>query len=427
MKRQIWKAALALCLSAMVATQGVWMADTAKKSEDVLRRQLKEILGKAVKEEALLRMRKTPKGTNIASPTRQMKLPDYVYLSEALAKMGYQPSVHALDSITSKLLQEHGIGKESRASLHEENRLVMESRSDKDFGSDTLCAIFPIYTDYSQTVRLSLHNPNRIIYGRLGFLLAATFGLTLIALAGLLYYIRHTVRERKVNRLKDDFMVATSHDMRNPLATIRICTEALRDDAVRCNEGKSAHYLTLMESTLETLQGQVERNIILYRMEDRPFPLIKERVPVAELVEKTIKRQAAGRKKVEVSTHYEVEEIHAQPDLVEHLLANLLSNSLKYSEDDVRISIRTESTAEYDILRFKDNGRGIPKKYHKAIFRKYHRGIHTDAPVQGTPRGYGMGLSFVYGIMKRHGGRVTVQSEAGKGAEFSLYFPKAVL
>lgn len=427
MKKQIWKAALVMCLGAMVATQGLWMADTAKKSEDVLRRQLAGILERAVEKETMMRLHDTPKGTNIKRRTGHTEVAPFVHLSEALAEMGYQPSVNRLDSIADSLLTAIGILGNSQISLYHGTEVSAQSNEDETFVSDTIGARYPVYADHSYTVGIALHNPNRIIYGRLGFLLAATFGLTLIALAGLLYYIRHTVRERKVNRLKDDFMVATSHDMRNPLATIRICAEALRDDAIRCDEGKSAHYLTLIESTLETLQSQVERNIILYRMEDRPLPLIKERVPIAEVVEKTIGRQPAGRKKVEVSTHYEVEEIHAQPDLVEHILANLLSNSLKYSEDEVRITVRTESTAEYDILRFKDNGKGIPKKYHKAIFRKYHRGIHTDAPVQGTPRGYGMGLSFVYGIMKRHGGRVTVQSEAGKGAEFSLYFPKAVL
>lgn len=423
MKRHIWKAALVLCLGATHVMQGVWLADAAKKSEDVLRRQLAEILEKAVEKETMMRLEDTPKGTHIKRRTGYAEVAPFVHLSEALAEMGYRPSVHRLDSIADSLLAVHGIRANCQTSLYHETKVAEQSSEDETFVSDTIGARYPVYADHSYTAGIALHNPNRIIYSRLGFLLAATFGLTFIALAGLLYYIRHTLHERRVNRLKDDFMVATSHDMRNPLATLKICAEALREDTIRHDGEKSAHYLSLVDATLDTLQSQVERNILIYRMKDGPYPLVRERVPIAAAVDKTMGRQA-GRKKMELRTQYEVEELWAQPDLVEHLLANLLSNSLKYSDNEVRITIRTESRGEYDILRFKDNGRGIPKKYHKAIFRKYHRGIHTEKPSPVTPRGYGMGLNFVYSIMKRHGGRVTVQSEAGKGAEFLLYFPK---
>ncbi|MBQ8520086.1 MAG: HAMP domain-containing histidine kinase [Bacteroides sp.] len=426
MKRYILKAAVAIGLASIVAMQSLWLADAAKTSEEELRDQLREVLEKAVETEAKQRLGELPKGSKVKSHPMKPDIPEFLYLNDVLLEMGYPPSAQRIDTIAGRLLREQDICESCQIHILKDGETVARSPEAETLHADTLCADYPLYVDAPHIVRGFLHNPNDIVLGRLGFLLCATFGLTLMALAGVLYYLRQTMRERKAGRLKDDFMVAASHDMRNPLATLKIYSEALHDDAVRGDKARSRHYLSLMEQTLDTLQRQVEQNLLIYRMEDGEWPLLKETVHLPAMVEEMKERQSAGRRKIAVHTVYATEEIHAQSDMLWHILSNLYANSLKYTEGEVQITIRTESTAMYDILRFKDNGRGIPRKYHKAIFRKYHRGIHTAMPGRRAPRGHGIGLYLVHGIMKWHGGRVEVQSERGQGTEFLLYFPKAL-
>ena len=426
MKKHFWKMVLVLCLGAIVAMQGVWLAGTGKESEETLRESLDAILKKAVETEALMRLKLTPKGTNIKSPNISEDVPPYVALCETLEGLGYPLSLERLDSLVTEMLRTKGIKAGSRILLTSGNKVLQQSAESETFVADTLCsAPFPVSIDKVRSVRIILRNPNSIIYGRLGFLLLATFGLTALALLGLLYHIRHTVRERKASRNKDDFMVATSHDMRNPLATMKICAEALRDEAVRCSPEKCDTYLSLIENTLRTLNLQVEQHLTLYRMEDGGTDIHKEAVHLPELWEEVVREHGFKRgKKVTFHTRFETEVLWAQRDWVKHIFINLLSNSLKYSHDAVEITVTSESLGKQDIVCFRDNGIGIPKRFHKTIFKKYVRGVQKEFQNGHTPKGYGMGLSLVQGIMKLHGGKVSVQSEAGQGAEFVLCFPK---
>lgn len=427
MKQHFWKIALVICLIAIAAIQGVWLVNTGKAYENSLRLQLGITLENAMEREIRVRITSTPRGGRMETPPikQDAALPNCVYMSEVLDYYGYPLNISVLDSIVGELLQKAEISTESRISVLRGDTVLEESKENETFVSDTLCSYpFPVRADRTESVRITLKNPHVIIYGKLSVLLLITFALTALAAAGVAYQIRQRLRERQSLLKKDNFMIATSHDMQNPLAAMMLCTGALHDEAVRENPEDYEEYLSRIESNLQSLTRQMKRNLRLYRMEEGDRDTHKEAVYLPRLWQEVVKEYGeCSGKEVTFHVHFETEVLWAQPDLLKHTLVNLLTNSLKYSHNAVEISISTESRGRRDILRFRDNGIGIPRRFHKYVFKKYVHAVQEEFQNTHTPKGYGIGLSLVYNIMRAHGGSISLQSREGQGTEFTLRFP----
>ncbi|MEM9158354.1 MAG: sensor histidine kinase, partial [Verrucomicrobiota bacterium] len=118
----------------------------------------------------------------------------------------------------------------------------------------------------------------------------------------------------------------------------------------------------------------------------------------------------------------EVEPILADKDAMLTAVSNLLENAYKYGGDDRKILLRAKPVNEGVWVEVEDFGEGIPKSERQKIFDRFYRGKHTAGPNSG---GVGLGLSIVSFIMAKHGGRVELESEEGKGSVFKLLIPYA--
>jgi two-component system phosphate regulon sensor histidine kinase PhoR len=103
------------------------------------------------------------------------------------------------------------------------------------------------------------------------------------------------------------------------------------------------------------------------------------------------------------------------------VIFNLLDNALKYSKDEADIRIHLEGDSKNVTLRVEDNGIGIPAVYQDRIFDKFFRVPHGDTH---NAKGYGLGLSYVAQVVQKHQGRITVNSEEGKGTAFTIVLPR---
>jgi two-component system, OmpR family, phosphate regulon sensor histidine kinase PhoR len=101
------------------------------------------------------------------------------------------------------------------------------------------------------------------------------------------------------------------------------------------------------------------------------------------------------------------------------VITNLVENALKYSHDP-EITISTWMNGSDLVLSVKDNGKGIEKKYHSKIFKKFYRVPNGE---QVSARGFGLGLAFVKRIVQAHHGKINVKSKPGVGSEFSISLP----
>ena len=99
---------------------------------------------------------------------------------------------------------------------------------------------------------------------------------------------------------------------------------------------------------------------------------------------------------------------------------NLIDNSIKYSGNEVQITISIEENGDHVLIRFKDNGKGISKKYLKHVFKPYSRQDNGNTQLKG----YGLGLYFVKLAVKAHGGKTKVNSTEEAGTEFTITLPR---
>lgn len=111
------------------------------------------------------------------------------------------------------------------------------------------------------------------------------------------------------------------------------------------------------------------------------------------------------------------------PDHLETIMNNLVENSLKYSHDRKKIKIELRSESDSVKLSVADHGEGIPKKVQKNIFDKFYR---VENSLTAKTKGHGLGLSIVKNLVSLNGGSISVKSEQGKGATFTLTFKALV-
>ncbi len=231
---------------------------------------------------------------------------------------------------------------------------------------------------------------------------------------------RSVRRHLQVARLKTDLVAAAAHELRTPLASMRVLVDGLLADA-ELDPVKTREYLELLSKENERLSRSIGNFLTFARM-DRGAPRF-ELAPVAarEIVDAAL---AAVRDRVPAACALDVIVDPALPpfmadrDSVTTALVNLLDNALKYSPGEKRIVVTARREADgFVSFAVTDNGIGIAPREHRRIFRQFYR---VDQRLASATTGVGLGLSIVDLIARGHGGEVTVRSEPGAGSTFTL-------
>jgi two-component system CheB/CheR fusion protein len=242
--------------------------------------------------------------------------------------------------------------------------------------------------------------------------------------AGHILLYRDITRERRIDATKSEFMSLASHQLRTPLTSIRwamgrlgksMATKATEIEGRLLEEGKNA--ATRMCETIDTM-------LQIARIESEEVQTNVSRIALRPFLQKVIAESKASiGKKQSLSLACPVGlSIQSDPQLLQEILRNLLSNAMKYTPQRGKIAVRARKRKSGITIDIQDFGYGIPIRQHKKIFQKFFRG---DNIVGKDTEGTGLGLYLVFLITKLLGGKISFVSKEGKdsGSTFTVNLP----
>jgi two-component system phosphate regulon sensor histidine kinase PhoR len=258
---------------------------------------------------------------------------------------------------------------------------------------------------------------------KLNLLLVLLIDLFLIV-AGILIF-RSVKKEVHLAQLKADFVSNVSHELRTPLALIRMYAETLELGRVRTEDKKQEYYRIIMRES-ERLSRLINNILNFSRMDSGRKPYQHAPVDINELVQSVFsdynEHIRAEGFSFSLGTADNLPEISGDSEAIRESLINLIDNAVKYSPDEKVIKIQTAQNGGQILISVTDHGMGIPEKAQHRIFEKFYR---VESGLVHRTKGSGLGLALVKHIMDAHGGRITVDSQTGRGSTFILHFPRS--
>jgi Na+/proline symporter/signal transduction histidine kinase len=234
-------------------------------------------------------------------------------------------------------------------------------------------------------------------------------------------------RLKELDRLKDDFVSTVTHELRTPLTSIRAFTEILLDDP-EVELGQRRKFLGIITKETERLTRLINQVLDLAKIESGKAEWIESGVDMREVMSDTLAAmgQLFKEKAIEVEARLpdKVSAVTADLDRMIQVMLNLLSNAMKFCDaNNGRIEIDLAEKGDHLQIDVRDNGRGIRQEDQAAIFSKFRQVGDT---LTDKPHGSGLGLHISRQIVEHFGGRMWVESVAGKGACFSFTLPTGV-
>ncbi|MBS1152216.1 MAG: sensor histidine kinase, partial [Myxococcaceae bacterium] len=256
---------------------------------------------------------------------------------------------------------------------------------------------------------------NRAVYG----ILLGVFYLTLAI--GVIYTGRTLYREARLSRMKTDFVSLVSHELRTPLTSIRMFIDTLAMGRVT-NEGDHQQVLQMLSKETERLSSMIERVLDWARIEGGRKQYDLHIVTVQTLVDAAVNAFQAQRMGAVMKLSIEIApglpRVEVDREALAGALLNLLQNAFKYTGEDKQIALRARPRGKWVTISVQDNGMGIPRGERKKIFERFYR---VDNLLTRETEGSGLGLAIANRIIHAHGGKITVESEPGKGSTFTIH------
>jgi signal transduction histidine kinase len=249
--------------------------------------------------------------------------------------------------------------------------------------------------------------------------------MALVIVLATVFGLRYTVRQLELAQIKAGFVSNVTHELKTPIALIRLAVETLEMGRVRTEAERDKFLGTISRETLR-LSQLVDNILDFARLESGQRVFAFEAVDIGEIVRDTFDS---------FRLRFEDQGFHAElemPDMLppvrgdrvalSHCLLNLLDNAVKYSKERREVLVRVEPREREVAVSVTDRGIGIPQEHVKRIFEKF---VRVETGLVHDVKGAGLGLSLVDLIIRAHGGRVEVSSTPGEGSTFTLVVPVA--
>jgi len=251
------------------------------------------------------------------------------------------------------------------------------------------------------------------------YIWAGLLAIAVMATAGLLT-AQAIGKQIKINKLKNDFIATVSHELKTPLASMRVLVDTLLEGSYR-DQRQVTEYLELVSKENERLTGLIDNFLSFSRMERNKQAFAMTRTSPAAIgldaAEAVKTKFSQGRCSFEVNIQDNLPDVTADRDAMVTVLVNLLDNAYKYSYDDKRIELSVSSEDGSVCFSVSDNGAGISRRSVKKIFNRFYQ---VDRSLARRAEGCGLGLSIAKFIVDAHKGTISIESKSGEGSTFTV-------
>lgn len=231
-------------------------------------------------------------------------------------------------------------------------------------------------------------------------------------------------KQREVESLRRDLIAWVSHDLQTPLTSMRAILESLSDGVVDEPEMVKRYLLTAQRDVM-SLSALIDDLFQMSQLDAGGFPLHRALSSLSDLVSDTLETFSQLARQQEITLEGQVESdvdpVFMDTQAIGRVFNNLISNALRHTPANGRVSVWVRRAGTGVEVTISDTGEGIRPQDIPHIFERFYRGDASRSRQRGS--GAGLGLAIARGIVQAHGGTIEVQSERGKGTQFTFHLP----
>jgi len=425
----------------LLSLQYVWLKNSYQVAEIDLLEKSKKCLTEAVEEDLFERCDKAKVKVSVAREEnidkRSIKEEDkevsqfaeiYIGLQDVVESIGFPYSVRRIDTLFQKKIVPciGFLPKYSIRIIDDSIRYKATSRKvSTGFAKDEIFgdAIF-LKLGSKQSIEMVLTAPTASVVNSAKYIFLVSIILVLLIGVILLFQLKSMIRDKNFSDYMKNYTRILAHETRTPINDIYLLTTILMSDDFVDKEKRDIYYNECLNQCSKMLIG-IDNILLVAKSEKTNIQIFKSHIDLHTFIEKIANKYRNNyflRKNLNIETHCDSEECMAyiDPELIENVLLNLIENAIKYSKESLVISISCTIENKHIILQVKDNGVGISSEDLKHVFQIFKRGKKCP---RNNIKGFGIGLYYVYKVVKAHKGNVKVNSIEGVGSEFTIDIP----
>ncbi len=334
-----------------------------------------------------------------------------------------------IDSVLANELKNNGISMKPEYAIF--NDLVGKVSSIRSPGynlkaiPDYSTRLFPndlFGSPYS--LKVQFVNRDKYVLRSMSLMLSMSILLTAFLVLAFVFALWAILNQKKISEVKSDFINNITHEFKTPISTIGLAIDSIDNPKIISNHGQIRYFTQIIREENHRMNQLVE-NVLRTALFDRK--VLKQHLVDIDFHELIQKAVSHSHLQIESRDGYLNLKLDAPNTIIEadatqvlNALMNLIDNAIKYSKEKPEITISTRQSGYNIICAIEDNGIGMTREVQRRIFDRFYR--YTDGNIHDV-KGHGLGLSFVKAIIEAHNGRVSVESEPGKGSRFELLIP----
>ncbi len=238
------------------------------------------------------------------------------------------------------------------------------------------------------------------------------------------YALLVILKQKKLSEVKTDFFNNMTHELKTPIATIKLSAEVLSNPKIICDSARIKRYVSIIQTENNRLEKQVDKVLQVAKLGEGKIKLEIQEVDLHKLIRNAVE---VFKVSVEANEGYVYCDLEAENHIlhidkvhVTNIIYNLVDNAVKYSDEAPFISITTYNVKKGIKIEIKDKGIGIKREHLPHLFERFFRvpkgSVHNV-------KGFGIGLFYVKYVVQKHDGTISVESKYGEGTTFTIYLP----